>query len=62
MEIDLESLECESVDVLIEVDNTISQEGTSEVGKNKRKKTSNVWKFFTELLLGSDKLTKSEVQ
>ena len=60
MEIDLESLECESVDVPIEMDNAISQEGTLEFGEKKWKKTSNVWKFFTELPLGSDKIPKAK--
>ena len=68
METDLESqpsVELLPIDEELELEleddaATMISEGTSQSGKKKRKKTSKVWNYFTELPLGKDKVQKAK--
>ena len=62
MDIDLVSIESESIDVPIEEGGatTRSSQGQSQLSERKRKKTSHVWRYFTELPIGNDEIAKAE--
>ena len=62
MDIDLVSIESESIDVPIEEGGapTRSSQGQSQLSERKRKKTSHVWRYFTDFPMGNDKIAKAK--